>query len=248
MRLLPRIPAVSKEPPQQHPKPAERVSGAAGNGQPSPAKTKGEKEAAAEPVAPAVPPIDYTRPTNTTELLLDLQQRLIALEELAYRKLTSSEWAIAIEATTGLSLDQWAQNGYVAAKCPCTKTRCKGWMFTPIEHHRTAPKPVATDSSPVKASELTDVSHKELTPDYAATFKQMFKDGKLSKKGEATLIPKDGPITWTHDEQLAFVHGFEMEELLEYAGKPRELQRRLIAALREAGYNILSAPEKSKGA
>jgi hypothetical protein len=36
-----------------------------------------------------------------------------------------------------------------------------------------------------------------------------------------------------------------MEELLAHEGQPRELQRKLIAALREAGYNILSAPEKN---
>jgi hypothetical protein len=43
---------------------------------------------------------------------------------------------------------------------------------------------------------------------------------------------------------LAFAYTFELTDLLELEGKPRELQRRLIAALREIGYNVLSAPEK----
>lgn len=209
------------------------------------APANGERSAAA-PVAAAI--TDYTRPTDTSQLLLDLQRRVIEVEQRQTRKLTAGEYAIAVEAMTGRKVEQWQRDGYVVSPCQCGKHTCKGWNMTPIEHHRTAAKPPSANTEPVTAAELKDIAPP--TVEHARqhrekVFARMFTEGKLKKgKNDSTIIPKDGPITWTHEEQLAFAQGFEMEELLELELKPRELQRRLITALRELGYKILSAPEK----
>lgn len=225
----------------------------AGNGQSRKSgKSVAPAESASESVAAPAPAVDYTRPTTSTELLLELQRRVIRLEELSTRKLTAGEFAIAIEAMTGMSVEQWQRAGTVVEKCLCSNVMCKGWRMTPVEHHRTAAKVAPRDVSAVRAEELKDVAAapekatEPVEPSLPEVFQQMFADGLLTKgKNDATLIPKDGPITWTHRQQLAFAHGFEMEELLTLEGKPRELQRRLIAALRDIGYNVIAAPEKS---
>jgi hypothetical protein len=259
MRLLPNSKTTTDKPAK--PVPASTA------GVPAAGATKGDGDgaeakaqvAAAQPVAaaPVVTAPDYTRPQNSTELLFDLQRRVIALEELSYRKLTANEWAITIEASTGLSLDQWSKQGYVAESCPCTKLRCKGWKLTPVEHKRMAGSktPLAEGGAEVKPEELKDVvaapvPEKEKTASFTKeewhqkVFSRMLKDGLITQKKDTTHIPKDGPITWKVEEMLAFAYTFELTDLLELEGKPRELQRRLIAALREIGYNVLSAPEK----
>lgn len=237
MRLLadPTPPATKKPDPRP----------AATGGDSAPRKSRAAKaEPAPAPAAPAVPAVDYTRPTSTTELLLDLQRRVIALEGLSSRKLTAGEFAIAVEATTGMSVERMQKLGTVVEKCNCGNLNCKGWRLIPVEHYRTAKNDHDRNNAPVTAADLKDVpvtAVEEPEPDWDALFEQMFTDGLLKRgKGGATLIPKDGPVTWTHQQQLAFAHGFEMEELTTLEGKPRELQRRLIAALKEIGYDIAS--------
>lgn len=218
---------------------------------------RGKVETTSEPVPAspivAAPIVDPTRPTTVADLVLDLQRRVIEMEKLAYKKLTASEYAIVIEADTGQTLDWWKGRGYVVDKCLCSVPKCKGWKMTPVEHHRTASPGFERDMSPVRRTELKDADTDVVavpesvdnTARHERLFKKMFKRGLLKEgKRGATLIPKDGPITWTHEEQLAFAHGFEMEELLALEGKPRELQRRLIAALKEIGYDILTGTEK----
>lgn len=152
---------------------------------------------------------------------------------------------------TGRSLEQWQKDGYVVGQCPCNKHTCKGWNLTPIEHHRTAARSTVK-TEPITAESITPEQTRAVKASLRKEwleriFARMFVDGLLKKgKKDSTIIPKDGPITWTHEEQLAFAQGFEMDELLTLEGKPRELQRRLIAALRDLGYDVLSAPEKTK--
>lgn len=195
--------------------------------------------------------IDYTRPSTSTELLMDLQRRVIALEEYQTRKLTAGEYAIAVQLMTGNSLESLTKNGYVVEKCPCESRLCKGWRLVPVVHYRSTDQTTFKDTSEVKPMELKDLTPKDNGPidpieeaPLGFIFNKMFEDGLLKKnKKEQTLIPDDGPITWTHRQQLAFAHGFDMEDLLALEGKPRELQRQLIANLREIGYtNILSSP------
>lgn len=240
MRLLTDNKATVDKPAKRSEKPAQAVSGkSSANGSKGSAKAKTEDSEPA-PAAAASVAVDYTRPQSTTELLVDLQRRVINLETISTRRLTAGEYAIAVEAMTGQSLEAWKRQGYVVENCSCTNLACKGWRMVNVNHYRTEVKGQERDSSPVRVEELKDVP-----PDFDAIFDQMFKDGKLKKgKNDSTLIPKDGPISWTHQEQLAFAKGFEMDELLALEGKPRELQRQLIASLREAGYDILSAPEK----
>jgi hypothetical protein len=184
-------------------------------------------------------------------------RRLTALETEHLRKLTAGEYAIVVQSTTGRSVEQWQKDGYVIHACPCDKVTCKGWNMTPLEHHRMAAKPkeaVEPPSVPVAASSSSPpvlAAPKERSRPTStvatrqAVFQQMFAEGKLreGKKG-STIIPKDGPMTWSHDEQLAFAQGFEMTELLALEGQPRELQRKLIVALRELGYDVLSGGKK----
>jgi hypothetical protein len=200
-----------------------------------------KKKNDAAPVAAVVPTIDYTRPTTSAELLADLQRRVGALEELSTRRLTAGEYAIAVQAMTGQSVEQWQKQGNIVEKCPCTNLHCKGWRMIPIAHHRMAADVADRDTSPVNVRKLRDVEEPNLT----TVFQQMFTDGLLKKgKHDATLIPKDGPLSWSQEQQLAFAKGFEMEDLLALKGKPRELQRRLITSLREIGYDVISAPKK----
>jgi hypothetical protein len=185
------------------------------------------------------------------------------LEEISKRKLTAGEYAIAVKAMTGRTVAQFEKDGYVVSKCKCESLDCKGWNLNPIEHHRTGVKSedYPRKTGVVTAEELKDVVS---TPDakqtavtdedwddedLAAIFKQMFTDGLLKKgKKDSTLIPPDGPITWTHAQMLAFAYGFEMEDLLSLRGKPRELQRQLIERLTSAGYDVLTQlPAKGKG-
>jgi hypothetical protein len=274
MRLLARQQPTTEKPAKHREEPPVPVPALAikGDGERDAGKTAGKKETQSKPApaAPAVPVVDYSRPTNSTELLLDLQRRVIAVEEYQSRKLTAMEYAIAVEAITHRSLDQWQRDGTVIEACKCTNVRCKGWRMTPVEHHRTASKETVADKRTVAValSELKDqttalktevaalikpspeqtvkVKAELKKESHESIFKKMIKQGKVEQKGDTTLIPKDGPINWSHEEHLAFAHAFEMEELLELEGKPRELQRRLITALREIGYDILTAPEKKK--
>lgn len=206
-------------------------------------KSVTKKKSDSEQLAAAVPvsPVDYTRPASTTELLVDLQRRVIHLETQFTRRLTAGEYAIAVGLMTGQSLEKWQSQGYVVEQCPCTNLGCKGWRMVPVGHYRTEPKGQEKNSSPVNVEALTATQEEPLD----IVFQQMFKQGKLGKgKNDTTLIPPDGPINWSHREQLAFAAGFEMDDLLKFEGKPRELQRRLIEELRTLGYKVLSAPEK----
>lgn len=215
----------------------------------TPAPTEGDAQGTPAAIAST---IDYTRPTTSTELLMDLQRRVIKLEEFHVRKLSAGEFAIVIQATTGLSIEALTNNGYVVEKCHCEGRDCKGWRLVPVGHFRSADQGSFKDTSPVRRGELTDRSAEPQEPaeePLEAIFQRMFKDGLLKKNTHGqTLIPADGPITWTHRQHLAFAQGFDLTDLLELEGKPRELQRQLITTLKEMGYtNILSsAPKKEK--
>jgi hypothetical protein len=257
MRLLPSSDETTDKPASV--RKADKKSGTADTGATSKAGRKSDRgiEKATEKDAPAAtvpavstPLVDYTRPNTSTDLLMDLQQRVRRLEEAASKKLTAGEYAIVVEATTGTSLERWQKQGYVVEKCNCENLACKGWRMTPIEHKRTAGEDVPQDSSAVAVTELKDVVPEPTVDeewdddDLDAIFRQMFKDGLLTRnsKGE-TLIPPDGPINWTHGQMLAFAHGFEMGGLKLLRGKPRELQRHLIAALKGLGYDVLVRPD-----
>ena len=220
--------------------------------------SRAEKKIAAGKDAPAsavpaiaAPVIDYTRPNDTTSLLMDLQRRVIDLEAKSTRKLTAGEYAIVVEATTSIPLEKWERQGYVVEKCHCDNPMCKGWRLTPVEHHRTAAKEDVRQTGAVAVQELKDVAPTEVgvdeewdDDDLEAILEQMFTDGLLKRgKNEATLIPPDGPMTWTHAQMLAFAHGFEMEGLKSLRGKPRELQRALIEGLRGLGYDVQNRPD-----
>jgi hypothetical protein len=239
-----------------------RADTGAGSKSNSSAKKKVESESAEEaaPAPRADTLIDYTRPTSSTELIFELQRRVIRLEESLTRKLTAAEYAIVLEAMTGVSLDKWEKNGYVIDKCHCENITCKGWTMTPIEHFRSGsanypPK----KGGPVTPAELKDIPQesKQMAiidedwddDDLEAIFKQMFKEGLLKVgKNDSTIIPPDGPVTWTHAQMLAFAHGFDLAELKEHKGKPRLLQQQLIERLRGLGYKVNALPEPAQEA
>lgn len=246
MHLLPKktpeaVPAAPRDVQSVSAAPSDRTDGPAKK--PKPAAKKSESE----PAAPAYPAVDYTVPVTPLEIQVDMQRRIEKLEGVVYRKLTAGEYAIAVEAMTGQSLETWQRQGYVVEMCPCVKPVCKGWRMMTISQARNSEKM----NEPVTDIPVPTVTAKteNLVLDRALVlggkFQQMFVDGRLKKgKHDSTIIPKDGPMTWTHEEQLAFAQGFDMDDLLTLEGKPRELQRQLIASLRAAGYDILSG-EKS---
>jgi hypothetical protein len=250
MRLLTHPSPAGDQPAPVHPPVVRARTGAAPGAAP-----KGRTRAS-HPAAPTVgespvladtpPPVDYTRPTDTVSLLLDLQQRVIRLEAWQTRKLTAGEFAIAVEATTGQSVEKLEKSGLVVEVCPCDSPRCKGWRLIPVDHHRTTGGMRTRNTGAVTVDELQDIAppvpldEEWDAEDLQAIFQQMFTEGLLTHgRNGATLIPPEGPASWTHTQMLAFAHGFELPDLLALEGKPRELQRQLIETLRGRGYTVL---------
>jgi hypothetical protein len=209
---------------------------------------------------------DATRPTSLTELVMDLQRRVIDLEAKENRRLTAAEWAIAVKLFTGTSLDEWERRGYVSDKCPCDNPKCKGWTLIPIDTARQGggvSKPMGKDR-PVTRGEIEEDQEARLDKkspakkvmakiDYDTVLQDMFDEKLLKMKGDVTYIPPDGPASvWSTEQKLAVAKGFGLKDLMDLGDKPRELTRQLIESLRKMGYTVNanltpeeSAPRKS---